>query len=204
MNTAPARPTTSAPPTARPAPHGGRRLLGLLLILFALPFGLAAGLYLSDWRPDRGANYGELLPGAAPLPLSRLQSGAGPSPPALAGRWLLLVVSSGDCAAPCRRHLELTRRLHVALNKNMPRLQRLLLTTGHAPADALHAAGPQLVIARSDDAGWRALVASLPDGDSRVYLLDPAGRPVLRFPAELDGREALRDLERLLKLSWIG
>lgn len=199
-------PTTAPRPAGGPAPHGGRRLLGLLFMLFAMPFALSTGLYLSHWRPAGSGNYGELLTDAPPLPLSGLQVADRQALAAstLAGRWLLLVVASGDCAARCRQQLDLTRRLHLALNQNAPRLQRLLLTTQPAAAEVLLAGGPELVIARSEDARWQALVSALPAGDSRVYLLDPAGRPVLRFPAELDGRRALRDLDRLLKLSWIG
>lgn len=211
--------TPDAPPVAtprragRPAPRGGRRLLGLLFLLFALPFATAAGLYYGDWRPANGGNYGELLTAASPLDYSRLlgsdgrESSNGLSAPAatLTGRWTLLVAAAGHCAANCRGQLDLTRRLHVALNKNMPRLKRLLLTADpDRHTAALHASWPDLVVASSADAAWQALLPAGPADSTRVYLLDPAGRPVLRFPADFDGRRALRDLDRLLKLSRLG
>lgn len=182
-----------AVPMNRPA--GGRRLVVLLVLLFALPFAVGGGLYALQWRPAAGAPHGELVSGLPALPLT--------------GRWTLAVLAN-DCAQRCRERLELTRRIHVALGKQMPRVRRVLLV-GAAERDAteatLRASWPDLVVASSDDAAWRAELAAVPPDETRLVVLDPEGRPVLRYPGPADaatGRGALRDLERLLKLSWIG
>lgn len=202
--------TDAPPPTAAAplSPHSGRRLLVLLIGLFALPFAVGGGLYALQWRPAAGGNFGELVADAPALPLSQLVGDTGRPAEALTGRWTLAVLAA-DCAERCRAQLDQLRRLHVALGKNMPRVRRLLLTvdgpTSGTPA--LRSAWPDLVIARTDAPWWRAERAALGADQTRVFVLDPEARPVLRYAVDLDdlaARRALRDVERLLKLSWIG
>jgi hypothetical protein len=184
-------------------------LLWLLLALFAMPFAIVAALYLFNWRPAQAGNHGEIVAGAPALPFASLANSDGTPLPVdtLGGRWTLLLATSGECSANCRERLDLVRRLHVALNKSQPRVRRLLLTDASgqdAALPAIRAAWPDLVVAGTGDDHWRALLASIPPGEVRLFVLDPEGRPVLRYPMAFDARLALRDVERLLKLSWIG
>ena len=60
------------------------------------------------------------------------------------------------------------------------------------------------MIARPGDG---SLVKALPAaGDVRdhVYLVDPLGNLVLRFPKDADPKRMIKDLQRLLKVSRIG
>ena len=49
-------------------------------------------------------------------------------------------------------------------------------------------------------------VLTLPLGNDRahIYLIDPHGDVMMRWPAAPDGRRMIRDLERLLRASQIG
>ena len=38
----------------------------------------------------------------------------------------------------------------------------------------------------------------------RVYVLDPAGRIILRYAPDADPRGILKDMERLLRYAWAG
>ena len=79
--------------TAAPA---SRRPLVLLLLLFALPFTLAALLHLAGWRPAGSANHGELLQPPQALPAAGLTLADGRPLPtsALAGRWQLVLAGT--------------------------------------------------------------------------------------------------------------
>lgn len=198
-----------SPPCPRPG-GGGQRQLALIVALFMLPFALATSLYLSGWRPA-GSAHGQLLApdarGDHPLAPAGLQATAAGAPPqTLTGRWTLVLASAGRCDAACTNQLAALRRVQVASHKHMPRIRRLWLAPAPhaaAAADALHRHWPDLVVAAPASPGWQAL---LPDAGSnhRVVLVDPMGRAVLHYPSPFDARDLLRDLERLLKYSWIG
>ena len=38
----------------------------------------------------------------------------------------------------------------------------------------------------------------------RVYVVDPTGRIILRYPADAEPRDILKDMERLLRYAWAG
>ncbi len=112
----------------------GRRQLVALAALFFVPLAIAFWLYYgpTDWRPDGGSNKGELIDPARPLPEVSLPKADG-SPAGtgfLRGKWTMLYVGDGTCDERCRKALYLTRQSRIALNKDMDRIQRVLLATG--------------------------------------------------------------------------
>ena len=42
------------------------------------------------------------------------------------------------------------------------------------------------------------------DSGYRFYIIDPLGNVMMRYPQEPEMQGMLRDLERLLKYSWVG
>jgi hypothetical protein len=175
-------------------------MLALIVAAFALPFALGAGLYLSGWQPANTVNHGELIRPPQPLPADGLSTpdGAPLATADLHGRWWLLLVPAGACAAPCLARAVDMRRVHVALNKNMGRLRRMVLTgdTGDGALAALRAAQPDLVVARPDER-WRRALLGAPDG--ALYLVDPQARLVLRYAGQTGAESIRADLDRLLR-----
>ena len=179
------------------------RPLLLVLALLVLPFAVGGGLYAWGWRPAGGA-YGELLDPPRALPPLADASGQ-PIPQAeFDGHWSLVVAGSGPCDAACRRWVVATRQIHVALYKQMPRVQRAWLSDQRPPDDApLLALQPDLHPAvATSDAARRAF--DLGQAGHRVYVLDPAGRIILRYAPDADPRGILKDMERLLRYAWAG
>lgn len=185
-----------------PAP-GQSRLIWLLLALFMLPVAISLLLYFAGWRPGATANHGELLAASALSHAGlRDEQGRAIDADTLRGHWLLVLADAGPCAEVCQARLDETRRVHVALNKNMARVKRVWLAAATDPAlTALRRRYPDLLAAQPFDAPWREL---LPATGTRVFVIDPEGRPVLRYAEPLDARGLLKDMERLLKLSWLG
>jgi hypothetical protein len=65
-----------------------------------------------------------------------------------------------------------------------------------------------LQIATLSGAGKAWLVEKLGEGDAalnRLYILDPLGNLMMRYPSEAPAKDPLKDMERLLKASknWI-
>ncbi|HMW18711.1 MAG TPA: hypothetical protein PKN13_11910 [Accumulibacter sp.] len=191
----------------------GRKTLLLIIALLALPFAVAFALYWFEWQPSKLANHGELIQPPRPLPANGLSSVDGQSLPAedLRRKWSLILVNAGDCAAACQRDLQQIRQVQVALNKEMVRLRRVLIGDSLAGlrADpglaAIRAAYPDLLVAAPDDDQAGATMRTFFDGrQHRFYVVDPLGNVMMRYPAQPDMAGMLKDLERLLKYSWVG
>ncbi len=191
-----------APTAVKPA----RYTLALLLAVFVLPFLAGTSLFLSGWRPEKFGNHGDLLQPPRPMPESGLlaQDGSPLSNATLRGHWLLILTVDGACDASCRDSLQQMTQVHRALNKEQDRVRRVLITTDArvAQPDA-QPASPDLIaatIAPSAQATW----ANVLDVSGQTLLIaDPMGNVIMRYPDPTATRGVLKDLERLLKYSWI-
>jgi hypothetical protein len=168
--------------------------LVLLGLFFASPFALAWLAWWRDWAPGATSNYGELieprtLPGA---PFT-----------ALRGKWVLVTLDAPACDAYCERKLYFMRQLRRAQGKNQERVERLWLLTGAGqPSAALRAAIEGTHIAPAAQIAAEFPAAGAPA--DHIYLVDPLGNLMLRYPREPDPSRMLKDLQRLLKVSGIG
>ena len=186
-----------------------RVLVGLALLFFA-PLGLAFYLYYGygAWRPGGRVNAGELIEPARPLPpLALPLLGAGnTSPDFLKGKWTLLYVEPAACGQACRKDLYNMRQVRLALDRDMNRVQRVLIAdVDCCDAKELREQHPDLVAIRASaaDAPLRAL---LPHRDEapHFYLIDPLGNLMMCYSADANTKGMLEDLKRLLQLSSIG
>jgi hypothetical protein len=193
--------TTLAP--SRPAAW---TTLSLLAAVFLLPFIIGTGLFWSGWRPGKFVNHGELLSPARALPESGLSHADGRpfARSELAGKWLLVLPVAGDCAAPCLANLQQMQNVHLALNKEQSRLQRVFISNGGPLPSDLASRFPGLVLGRTgNDADGEAWAALLAGRGQTLYVVDPLGNVMMRYAEPGDMRGVLKDIERLLKYSWI-
>jgi hypothetical protein len=177
-----------------------RILIGVALMFFA-PLAVSFILYYGHgWHPGGQVNHGELIQPPRPLPDSGL-----PAPHSLRHKWTLLYVQRGPCDALCLRRLYDMRQVRTALDRDMGRVQRVLI----ADADCcdtqrmleLH---PDLITLPKGVA-VEPLLTSLPDPNSqRIYLVDPLGNVMMFYPADAAPKGMLEDMKRLLRLSQIG
>ena len=182
-----------------------RRTIALLAMICAAPV-VASYVAYYWWRPDARTNYGELLePGAAPEIIGARLDGAPFQLSELRGRWVLLLTESASCESRCELMLYATRQARTIQGREQDRVVRVLLlpTGASAPSTELLASHPGIVVVRGDSRQWQ----SLPGADAagaNVYLVDPHGNLVLRYPSDPDIRRLAKDLERLLRASRIG
>lgn len=194
-------PSPASAETASPATRRNRRTLWLILALCAMPLIASyAAFYL--WQPSGQLNYGELI-APAPLPDSALVTPAG-APFRLSeakGQWVLVKAAPGACDERCVRDLVYLRQVRLAQGKETARVRTVwLVSDGAQPDPALLAQHPDLEVARN--AG--AVIGALPAPRSaleHVYVIDPLGNVMMRFPADPDPRKMLKDLSRLLRHS---
>lgn len=190
----------------------GRRSMLLVTALLALPFVVAFALYWFEWRPAKLGNHGELIEPPIALPETGLNLVDGQLLPTadLRRKWTLVMVNTGPCATVCQQDLRQIRQVQVALNKEMVRLRRVLLGDSAAVLQAdpalpeLRRAYPDLLIAAPDGDQSGQHYRMMLDARYRFYVIDPLGNVMMRYPQNAEGQGMLRDLERLLKYSWVG
>lgn len=195
-----------------PAPRSPRTQIWILVGVFFVPLALAFLLYYggSGWRPPGSTNKGELISPPRTLPSVALPSLSGSPLPADAwrGKWTLVYVGDGRCDERCRAALTLMRQTRLALNADMPRVQRIFLATGNCcDRDYLDAQQRGLVVALADNESGATLLAAFPDAQpaDAIYIVDPLGNLMMRHaPRAQPSKGLLEDLRKLLKLSHIG
>lgn len=160
-------------------------------------------------RPEGRRNFGELIEPQRPLPdLASVDLvGQGNKLTALKGQWLLVSVASGACDEVCSRHLYLQRQLRESLGKDKDRLDWVWLIQDDAPvSDKLLPALKGATVRRVAEAALSSWLQPATGHAlaEHLYLVDPMGNWMMRFPANLDvasATKAKRDLERLLRAS---
>jgi cytochrome oxidase Cu insertion factor (SCO1/SenC/PrrC family) len=194
-----------APPLADEQRRRGRRVAIMILALCAVPT-VAAWLAYFVWPPGSRSNYGELIaPHALSDPELRRPDGGEFRLSQLRGKWVLLQVDSAACSEACRKKLVYMRQARLALGKDAERIERVWLLDDAATPDPIllreHAG---LTLARVPGPAFLEELPSPGDPAGYIFVLDPQGNLMLRFPGEPDERRMLKDLARLLKASRRG
>jgi hypothetical protein len=192
-------------------PMTGRWKLLAIMFICSLPV-IASYLAYFVVRPQGRAGFGELIDPIRPVSTMTGKGLDGVERPlaALKGQWLLVSVGNGACDKECQQRLFLQRQLRETLGKDKDRLDWVWLINDDTPvAESMRKPLGDAVVLRMDQTtlnNW--LIA--PPGKSLadfLYVVDPLGNTMMRFPANFDGSgatKARRDLEKLLRasLSW--
>lgn len=198
------------------SPEQVRRGRRTALLLFAVGFGpmvLATIMFYTGWlNPVGHTNEGVLI--SPPLPVTALNLETTNGVPLqqrfgidqVDPNWLMLVVS-GSCANDCEQLLYLARQVNIALGKYAPRVSRAA-ALGSVPAgleqrwSSEYSSMERLRQAPGATTAWPAGVS--PETAPRILLIDPFGNVMMHYGAEHTGKQMLKDLKHLLKLSQIG
>lgn len=186
---------------------GRWKMLAVLLVCAAPVIASYYTYYVI--RPESRRVYGELIDPQRPLPAVQAFSldGVTVPLPRLRGQWLLVTVAEAACPERCQSHLYLQRQIREGLGREKDRVDRVWLIpgAGEVPPALLPAVKDATVLRvdRSALAAW----LSPADGralDEHLYLVDPMGNWMMRFPAGMDvaaAARAKRDIERVLRAS---
>jgi hypothetical protein len=190
---------------------GGRLRMLMVLLVCAAPV-IASYITFYVLRPQSLKSFGELVLPVVSMPDIQATDLKG-EPLALRSltqQWLLVSVSGGACDSACQQNLYLQRQTRAALGRERDRTDWVWLITDDAPVDAALLAGLQdavvLRVSPAEVAKWLSPQAGQQLQD-HLYLVDPHGDWMMRFPAHLQFDQAPRmrkDWERLLRasVSW--
>jgi hypothetical protein len=189
----------------------GRLRMLLVLLVCAAPVVASYFTYYVV-RPEGRRNFGDLIEPVRALPDVKAQGLNGDvlSLPSLKGQWLLISVGGGNCQADCQHQLYLQRQILASLGKDRARTDWVWLVSDSAdiPNSILPGLKEATVLRVSADALAQWLQpAEGQQLQDHLYLVDPHGQWMMRFPAKLSTEGALkakRDIERLLRAaaSW--
>jgi cytochrome oxidase Cu insertion factor (SCO1/SenC/PrrC family) len=197
--------------------------MALLFLFFALPV-IASYFTYYVIKPQGRTNYGELVDpqrNVKALALAAVQdasSGGAQSPPAtlsgelgkiapLQQKWMLITIGPSSCDEACSKRLFFVRQVRKTTGKDMDRVERVWLLTDEAMPDTkLLAEHEGLHLLRAKPKDLEALFPTTPASlmSDHVYLVDPLGNLMMRFPKEMDASKMKKDLIKLLKASRIG
>jgi len=188
--------------------RGGRWKMLAVLLVCAAPV-LASYFTYYVVRPDGRRNFGELINPQRALPdLAATQvDGRAVNLRGLKGQWLLVSVGSGSCDEACTQHLYLQRQLREALGREKDRLDWVWLVNDAVPiADTLLPGLTAATVLRVPPMGLAQWLQPQEGSaiQDHLYLVDPYGNWMMRFPPTLNSTtaaKARRDLERLLRAS---
>ena len=180
-----------------------------LILIFALPAIIAAGVY---W----GRGYLELTPQSnglllnPPLAIEKLNietvNGTALTAKDFAKSWWLIYVAPPECGNECAVQAGKLRSVHMALNKNIPRVKRLMLIQAHSlPANELQQAqqDTQLMIYNVQNPEYLLNDCSVATQEG-IFVMDPLGNIMLCYGPQQEAHLILKDIEKLLKASRIG
>ena len=184
----------AAPATRR----RGRLQLIFILLLTIGPMVLATGMYtLKFWVPESRSYHGELI-GNGP---TRAQLGVETDE----HRWQLLVTAPQTCTVACQQLVYLARQIQIGLGRDASRATHALASAQPLDADyvaKLQREYPQLQRYAMDMPAYTQ--GAQGNGGAQLWIIDPHGNLVLRYPAGSRGKAILDDLRYLLKISLIG
>ncbi len=183
----------------------------LLLVIAACAAPLIFS-YLTYYviKPESRTNYGALIdPRAHPIPTLSLKTLDG-QPADLhqyQGKWIFLMVDGAACDKACKEKLFYMRQIRLTQGKEMDRIERVWLVTDTVPLETVlmrEYDGTHLLRAKSEE-----LRAWLPTEtetkiENHLYMIDPLGNLMMRFPQSGDPNKIKKDIIKLLKASRIG
>ena len=184
--------------------------------LFAIPVILAN--YIFDYMGSHGVsetvNHGELISPAKPLQaVSLIDAQQQPLPDKLLlGKWTYVIFANGSCDKTCEDQLYVTRQTRVGINKDMQRLQRLLVINYQPDAtwlEDLNKTHPELVISVLPDKNWTAFYNQFKAdidmiGGSPFFLVDPLGNLMMGYGDSAKPRGIMSDIKKLMKINITG
>jgi hypothetical protein len=181
-------------------------MLGVMLVCAAPVIASYFTYYVI--RPEGRRAYGELVDQrVTPEGVATTLDGRAVPLQSLRNQWLLVSVAPAACGPTCQQHLYLQRQLRESLGREKDRLDWIwFVTDGGTIPDSLQQGVSTATVLRIEPGLLARWISPQPGHsiEDHLYVIDPMGNWMMRFPAAMDvpgAARAKRDLERLLRAS---
>lgn len=193
----------------------GRLILLSLVIFFVSPLILVIYMHQTNWHPQ-GESVGQLIAPVVKLEVpssfqkvkSSIKDPSDVSNNLWHDKWSIVLIAQ-SCDQICASRLYDVRQIHASLEKNMNRVQRILITHQQDLA-LIQERYPDLLILNQPSTDVDLLANQFNQGNQNafdlhnVYLVDPLGQWMMQYSAEVSARDLRKDIVQLLRYSWAG
>ncbi len=181
-----------------------RRKFILLMLLMCSPVVVSYALYFFGFRPE-SKHYGDLISvvkingngiNQSDNTILRMKD--------LHGKWVLVTIDSGHCDQYCQEKLYFMRQVRLVQGKEKHRIERLwLINDDIVPEGELtkQYEGTYFVSAKNSEI--LSFIETEEVQTKHIYLIDPIGNLMMRFPEKIDGTKMGHDIKRLLHVSQL-
>ncbi len=190
-----------------------RLILIGMFVFFAIPIVVVTIMYQYNWRP-RSFSYGELIKPIIKinisnhfeLPLKKERENIDRK--LFDERWSFVYLTD-KCGIVCENRLHDLRQIHASFQKDIPRIQRVLITSDKN-INKIQEKYPDLIIlnkpiesvvnlsSQFDTPLYKAI------NSNNVYIVDPMSNLMMLYTNKIKPTEIRKDIAKLLKSSWAG
>ena len=197
-------------PNGKGSWQGGRWMVLLIALVCVAPV-IASYFTYYVIKPKGGTtSYGTLIDPQRPIPESMVVTGEDGKPMKLAslrGRWLMISVDSSTCDKDCVTKLYFMRQVRATQAGERERIVNVFLRTdaNKVPdvVDNAYKDTEMLIADPKDVAAWLPVDQGTQLTD-HIYMVDPNGNLMMRFPKDPNPSKIKGDVTKLLKNSSIG
>lgn len=200
----------AATPAQQSAKRRGRWTLLIIMLICGAPIAISYFTYYVIKPKGGTTSYGTLIEPQRPIPGALMVTGDDGHEVPLAsfkGRWLMISVNRGACDEACATKLYFMRQVRATQGPERERIVTVWLRTDDANVpEKVKSAYADTRMLRADPvavAAWLVATQTTNDTD-HIYLVDPNGNLMMRFPAQADPSKIKQDVTKLLKWSRIG
>lgn len=190
-----------------------RLILIGMFIFFVIPILVVTLMYKYDWRPN-SFSYGELIkpiikinvPSHFEVTLKKNQDSF--ERKLFDERWSFVYLTD-KCNTICDNRLHDLRQIHASFEKNIPRIQRVLITFDKN-TNRIQEKYPDLIILNKPIESVENLSSQFNTplykaiNSDNVYIVDPMSNLMMVYTNKIKPFEIRKDISRLLKSAWAG
>lgn len=180
--------------------------LWLLILVFALPPMAAYFMYYSGYIPAARSNKGILI---KPTELPELMLKTIDDKPYTLGtnngKWTLFMMAESACDELCKKNIYLMRQVRTSLGKDRNNTERLFVMADTLVSDSMadflsdYPNMPSVLGSPDDIKTLQTFFVSVAGKSvNKIFLVDPEGRVMMHYAQDLQPKDLLSDLKRLI------
>lgn len=174
-----------------------------LILLMLTPVVASVILHNIKFRPESTVNYGELLEvKAIHGQAHEIENNTIFREKQLHGKWSFIMIDSGHCEEYCQKKLYQMRQIRLTQNTEKDRINRIWIIDDQAmPTQEIKNEFKGTVLLTINDDQFLDQFPAASSRRDHIYLVDPMGNLMMRYPRDANPSKMANDIKLLLKLS---
>ena len=185
----------------------------IMVLIFIAPLVVVMLMYRYDWHPG-SYSYGELIKPIIKINVpdhfenANNYSKESETTGLMKDKWSLVYLTN-ECKSVCENRLYDLRQIHVSFDKDIPRVQRILITSDKN-TNKIHEKYTDLIILNKPIESVANLSSQFNTplykaiNSDNVYIVDPMSNLMMLYTNKIKPIEIRKDITKLLKSAWAG